>query len=99
MLMAVIRLMLLPNIDLSQRFCMLLNLFWFIGFMMLWNHFVKGSDVMNLVLVVGLCLPPCLMLLAVNVVGGFMVTTICDVGGFRVTTMPDGMALFEMQLR
>ena len=25
------------------------------------------------------------MLLAVNVVGGFMVTTICDVGGFRVT--------------
>ena len=38
------------------------------------------------------------MLLAVNVVGGFMVTTICDVGGFRVTTMPDGMALFEMQL-
>ena len=39
------------------------------------------------------------MLLAVTVVGGFMVTTICDVGGFRATTMPDGMALFEMQLR
>ena len=35
------------------------------------------------------------MLLALNVVGGFMVTTICDVGGFRVTTMPDVMALFE----
>ena len=29
-------------------------------------------------------------------IGGFMVTTICDVGGFRVTTMPDDMALFEM---
>ena len=37
------------------------------------------------------------MLLAVNVVGGFMVTTICDVGGFRVTTLPDGMALFEIR--
>ena len=98
MLIAVIRLMLLPNINLSQKVLYVIEPVLFIG------SWCYGTICYRFwcyepVLVVGLCLPPCLMLLAVTVVGGFMVTTICDVGGFRVTTMPDGMALFEMQLR